>query len=424
MAAVGAAACAALTGCSHGDRADRTRPGSAGPVPTTSATVFATPAPVVPETAPTTTTTTTTALAASDSCGSPPVIPGPPGLVPTTTAPSPPWEEETVVPGTCLQVVDLAVDAGFALVSDVPGDQGPWVLQRIDIDRATTETGPTFFHSSLEVASGSLWISCSRGVAGERAGPSLCQVDPTTLAVVRQIRLPPPDVPVWGGDAAVVAGPDATVWVGYGRVLVHIAVAGGAVLSTETITSGTVASLSVDPAGRSLYVALSYPTVSGHAVDASVLEYDARTGQALAATPADSAVTDSVSGGILTAVPGGVWMSFRVGMSGETLFLRRSDLAVVGPPSSVLDQPQPDGVFTWMMGASTIYGDGALLLVNQDGVMACIDPDTGAIRVQDHVAGAAGWPVELLAVDGASRRVFATDGSELEAITPPPACWR
>ena len=327
------------------------------------------------------------------------------------------------MPGTCPQVVDLAVDAGFALVSDVAGDQGPWVLQRIDIDRATTETGPSFSHSVLAVASGSLWISCSRDVAGESAGPLLCQVDPTTLAVVRQIRLPPPDVPAWGEDAVVVAGPDDTVWVGYGRVLVHIAVAGGAVLSAETITSGTVASLSVDPAGRSLYVALSYPTVSGHAVDASVLEYDARTGQALAATPADSAVTDSVSGGILTAVPGGVWMSFRVGMSGETLFLRRSDLAVVGPPSSALDQPRPDGVFTWMMDASTIYGAGALLLVNQDGVMACIDPDTGAIRVQEHVAGAAGSPVALLAVDGASRRVFATDGSGLEAITPPPACW-
>jgi len=328
-----------------------------------------------------------------------------------------------VVPGTCPQVVDLAAGAGFALVSDVPTGQGPWVLQRIDIDRATTESGPSFSDATLAAAAGYLWISCGRSVAGDGVGPLLCQVDPTTLAVVRQVALPPPDVPAWGGAVVVVAGPEGTVWAGYGRALVHVAVADGALLSAETIASGTVASLSVDPAGRLLYVSLSYPTVSGRAVDASVLEFDARSGDALAATSADSAVTNSVSGGTLTAVPGGVWMSFRVGMSGETLFLRRSDLAVVGPSSSALDQPLPDGVFTWMMDASTIYGAGALLLVNQDGVMACIDPDTGAIRVQEHVDGAAGSPVELLAVDGASRRVFATDGSGLEAITPPPACW-
>ncbi len=421
MALLGAAACGALTGCTHADQADRTRSGSAGHAPTTSATIFAAPAPAPPqETVP---ASTTTVPPASDSCGSPPVIPSPPGLAPTTTAPSTSWDEQTVVAGTCPQVVDLAARAGFALVSDVPTDQGPWVLQRIDLDRATTETGPSFSDATLAVASGYLWISCGRGVAGDGLGPVLCQVDPITLTVVRQIPLPPPDVPAWGEAVVVVAGPDGTVWAGYGRALVHVAVADGALLSTETIASGTVASLSVDPAGLSLYVALSYPTVAGRAVDASVLEFDARTGQALAATPADSAVTNSVSGGTLTAVPGGVWMSFRVGMSGETLLLRQSDLAVVGPPTSALEQAQPDGVFSWIMDASTIYGAGALLLVNEDGVMACIDPETAAIRVEEHLAGAEASAVQLLAVDGASRQVFVTDGNGLEAITPPPACW-
>lgn len=115
-------------------------------------------------------------------------------------------------------------------------------------------------------------------------------------------------------------------------------------------------------------------------------------------------------------------MSFRTGMSGETLFLRQSDLAVVGPPSSLLEEAQPAGVFSWIMGASTIYGDGALFVVNQNGVMACVDPSRGVPRAQEHPADALGSYVQLLAVDPISGQVFATDGNGLQSITPPPSC--
>jgi hypothetical protein len=134
-------------------------------------------------------------------------------------------------------------------------------------------------------------------------------------------------------------------------------------------------------------------------------------------------VTNSVAGGAITAVPGGVWMSFRTGMLGETIFLRQSDLAFVAPPSSALVDAQPDGVFRWPMSASTIYGNGALLVVNENGVLACADPLSGAVRVQEHLPAAQGGDVELLAVDAASGQVLVTDGNGLEAITPPPACW-
>ena len=70
-------------------------------------------------------------------------------------------------------------------------------------------------------------------------------------------------------------------------------------------------------------------------------------------------------------------MSFRTGMLGETILLRQSDLAVVGPANSLLNgNAQPDGVFHWIMDASTVYGDGTLFLVNENGVMACIDRAT------------------------------------------------
>jgi hypothetical protein len=273
------------------------------------------------------------------------------------------------------------------------------------------------------LASGFLWISCGRAssIAG---GPLLCQVDPTTLTIVRQIQLPPSKNPEPAGfNFAVTDGPGDTVWVGYQQILVHVSALDGAILSSEPIASGDVDSLTVDPAQRVLYMSLTYPTVSGQAVDAAVVEFDAATGVALAETPADSPVTESVAGGALTAVPGGVWMSFRSGMAGSTVLLAQGDLAMVGPPSSALNADFSDGVFVWMMSATTVYGLGALFLANENGVLACIDPQTGTVRAQERPTLAQAPASRLLAVDAATRQVIATDGSDLEAIAPPAACW-
>ena len=410
MAAV--TACLALSGCAHAAR-------SVQHPPTTGAPTTA----LAPLISTTTTTTTSGVSLASDACDEASTGLGDPGAPPTTAPAAASWYEHSVIAGTCPQVVDLAIGAGFALVSHAPTDQGPWVLERIDLDRATTESGATFSVGTLAVAAGYLWISCGRSFAGDALGPLLCQVDPRTLAVVRQVQLPPPQAPAPGAYTLWVAeGPGDTVWVGYGQTLVHLSSGDGALLSSVPIASGTVASVSVDPAQHSLYVALSYPPVAGRTVDAAVLEFDAHSGHLLAGTPATSTVTESVAGGALTAVPGGVWMSFRTGMSGETLFLRQSDLAVVGPPSSLLEEAQPAGVFSWIMGASTIYGDGALFVVNQNGVMACVDPSRGVPRAQEHPADALGSYVQLLAVDPISGQVFATDGNGLQSITPPPSC--
>ncbi len=410
MAAV--TACLALSGCAHAARPVRHPPTTGAPT-TALAPLIST----------TTTTTTSGAPLVSDACNEASTGLGEPGAAPTTAPAATSWYEHSVIAGTCPQVVDLAVGAGFALVSHAPTDRGPWVLQRIDLDRATTENGATFSVGTLAVAAGYLWISCGRSFAGDAMGPLLCQVDPRTLAVVRQIQLPSSRAPGRGAASLSVAeGPGDTVWVGYGQTLVHISSGDGGMSTSVPIASGTVTSVSVDPGQRFLYVALSYPTVAGRTVDAAVLEFDAHTGHFLAATPASSTVTNSVAGGALTAVPGGVWMSFRTGMLGETILLGQTDLAVVGPPSSLLEEARPDGVFRWIMDASTIYGAGALFVVNQNGVMACVDPRRGVPRAQEHLAEALAGNVQLLAVDPASGQVFATDGNGLQSITPPPSC--
>ena len=372
-------------------------------------------------TAPTTTTTVTTPES-SDGCqGS---IETAPPVVPSTTEPvRTVWAAQLIAPGTCPQVVDVTAGAAFSLLSQSPGGQGPWVLERTGIDSATTETGPTFSVGILALASGFLWISCGRA-SGIASGPLLCQVDPTTLTIVRQIQLPSSKNPEPAGfPVAITNGPADTVWVGYGRLLVHLDAVDGAILSSVPIASGDVDSLSVDPDQRVLYASLAYPTVSGKAVDAAVVEFDAATGGALAETSADSAVTSSVAGGALTAVPGGVWMSFRTGMAGSTILLGQRDLAMVGPSSSALNAGFTDGVFVWMMSATTVYGLGALFLANENGVLACIDPQTGTVRAQERLAPAQGPDSQLLAVDVATRQVIATDGSDFEAISPPAACW-
>ena len=115
------------------------------------------------------------------------------------------WAEQVVDPGTCPQALDLAAGAAFALVSQSAGSEGPWQLERFDVDRAVTESGPTFGVMTMAVAAGYLWIGCGPTV-GEPSRPLLCQVDPDSLAVVGQVTLPPAaDAWVRGNGPQVVA---------------------------------------------------------------------------------------------------------------------------------------------------------------------------------------------------------------------------
>ena len=186
-----------------------------------------------------------------------------------------PWPSKVLVKHTVVQVMDPTTATAYGLVSETRDSEGPDRLLAIPLGGGAARQGPTFGLAggavdTLALADGSLWVTSSTG-ADDRLGPQLCQVEPRTLHLVRRLRLPAPRPAEAAGLSALVsAGPGDTVWVGYGGTLVHVEVRDGTVLATESVPSGTIVSLATDPARRTLYVSVSYPTIDGQKVDAAV----------------------------------------------------------------------------------------------------------------------------------------------------------
>jgi hypothetical protein len=76
----------------------------------------------------------------------------------------------------------------------------------------------------------------------------------------------------------------------------------------------------------------------------------------------------SVAEAWLTAVPGDVWASFRTGMTGLTVHLRRKGLRMIATPGPGIAQTRPDGVFQWVMFEDASYGGGVVWVANQSGI--------------------------------------------------------
>lgn len=138
-----------------------------------------------------------------------------------------------------------------------------------------------------------------------------------------------------------------------------------------------------------------------------------------------SPITGSVSGGTLVALPDGAADSFRTGMAGVTVMLARKDLSLITPPGinprgDNFTHP-PNDVFEWMMDASTMYADNTLWIANENGVLACVDPTSGAVR--DSEQGTPGWPGQLVAIDSPGHRVLLAINNLLIGVTPPASCW-
>jgi hypothetical protein len=293
--------------------------------------------------------------------------------------------------------------------------------------------GPTIglgggFSENLSLANGSLWVGGSIGRGTQPPGPELCQLNPVTLHLERQVSLPAPKQGNGAGLATLVSpGPHDTVWVGYGSTLVHLDVRTGSIVSTETVATGSVASLATDPARHLLYVSLSYPTIDGKMVDAAVEERMAMNGNLLFTTSASSPVTGSVAGGLLTALPGGVATSFRTGMMGATELLDATGLTAITPPglgsANRGDDEPPGDVFTWPMGDSTLEGAGSLWIQNQWGVLACVNPATGAVFASEQPSQPNATFMTLLGVQPASHHLLASFGDDVISITPPASCW-
>jgi len=126
----------------------------------------------------------------------------------------------------------------------------------------------------------------------------------------------------------------------------------------------------------------------------------------------------NVGGGMLTAAPGGVWVSFRTGMLGQTVLLRQQGLRAVKLPGA----GSRHSLFTWAMGASTAYAAPSLYLVQSvSAVAGCVSPRTGHIRARGHVAGHHEAD-ELLGSAQHGRVLYAAGTRGVFAIRPPAGC--
>ena len=349
--------------------------------------------------------------------------PCPPSL-PMHRRESTPWPSRMVLresptDAASSQVVDPGAGAVFLLASttNTPGNS-PWVLCQISLATGAVRLGKTFRAGGLAMASGYLWAYPG---AGPTAQPVVSEVNPVTLARIRPIPLPRAPAN-FGLPAAVTAGPMGSVWIGYYRTLLRVDAATGRALARVTLPPGlAVGNNAVAASGTSLYASATHVAKDGGMAGLVVLQYDARSGRRLAEA-SDGLIRYSVAGADLTAVPGGVWASFRTGMMGLTIHLGANGLPMITPPGPRIGLTPPTGVFHWPMDAATSYGGGALWVANEAAIVACLDPRTGTVRGSEHLPqfqGNSGFE----AIDPAARTIFAFGDGGLLQITPPRRCW-
>ncbi len=230
------------------------------------------------------------------------------------------------------QLVDPRAGAGYTLTARIATPNSPagrYRLRRTDLATGKVRQGPVFPVAGLALAAGYLWVS-----GDATAGPSyssllVYQVNPATLAVIRLRHLR--RKVLHGAIVTVTAGPGHTAWVGFLGRMLRIDTRTGALAGAITLPHGALdGGAAVDPAGRYLYVAARYGPAEGDA-----FEYAAGSGRLLASNRHH--VLGGACGGCaaLTAAPGGVWASVRVGTEGHTLLLRQRGLGSVPLPGGI-----------------------------------------------------------------------------------------
>jgi outer membrane protein assembly factor BamB len=219
---------------------------------------------------------------------------------------------------------------------------------------------------------------------------------------------------VWAGSTR--SGPAATLY--------RLDTRSGRIMATATLPDGTAAydlSYYPYPAECCSFYASAARIIEGGPAGNLVLEFDAINGQPVA-TADHGPVTESVAGSAVTAVPDGVWDSFRTGMLGLSLHLRQADLALTAPTTAGLALSPATGMFHWAMYATTIFGGGSLWMTNQSGRLACLDPGNGRIRAIERLRQSQ-LVYQLFAADPSRHLLFGAVSHGLVAISPPAACW-
>jgi hypothetical protein len=289
-----------------------------------------------------------------------------------------------------------------------PGSSSPGSTGRAVSSRAVS--GRTFPVLGLQLAAGYVWVSGAVSASRSVVRLLLYQVSPVTLRVVRSWRFTR-KVTAGIGAVPVASGPGGTVWVGFDRALWRVNPRTGVVMRRAELRSGlSVTDVAVDPARRYLYVSAE-PSIGG----AVVGEYAARSGRLLATTDR-APLRFSVAGAALTAVPGGVWASYRTGMAGQAILLRRRGLGAVRLRGG-------RRLFSWFMTGGTAYGGGSLWAGASIGDIGCVAPRTGRIRSGARLKLMTDGG-EMLAVSLARHEVYAVGQSDILAITAPATCWQ
>jgi hypothetical protein len=252
--------------------------------------------------------------------------------------------------GIVSQVIDSRAKTDFALTSS---GHGSFKLRRSSLAGGKVRTGPSFPVRSVALASGSIWVFGARPAGPTAERMRLYRVSARTLRVERTMTLGPSRGAF--GLAALAPGTHGTIWVSFGRTVLHLAARTGATIGTIRLPSGLLAGdILLSPSGRVLYVATSHRTGGGFSL---VLEYGTASLRKLAMNT-KSVTAVNVGGGMLTAAPGGVWVSFRTGMLGQTVLLRHQDLRSVKLPGA----GSRHSLFTWANGSHhRVCGAFALL---------------------------------------------------------------
>ena len=325
------------------------------------------------------------------------------------------WRER-VVDRLSSKLTDVTAGPRQAEVFEtVTGPMGDWQLDRVDVATGAVTKGPHLAASQVQYAAGSVWVGgeVARGPSSSRSWrPILFRFSPGGLTRTGFWRLGGWAHADYGVD--VVAGPGGTVWAGANGSLRQIRLRTGAVVRRVALPRGRlVGGLASAPGGAYLYVAAVQADVGGD----TALEYAGRSGGLLyraASTP----LRYSVGGAALTAVPGGVWASFRTGMLGQTVLLRQHGLRTARLPHSTRQ------LYGWGMDASTGYSRGALLISSGvQGKTACVAPGTGQVRAQAVLHLMANGS-EILSVSASAHRLLAVSDTTLVEVTTPARCWR
>lgn len=331
------------------------------------------------------------------------------GAAPTTAQVR--WQSHLVLAepgrlGIGHQVIDQVTGTDFALAFTNGGTRSR--LRRTVLSSGRTRTGPAFPVSAIGLGAGYVWVYGVQGLAHGAVRFKLYQVNPSTLAVIRSRTLASARNTV--GFMGFSADGNGDIAVGFLHSVRIINASSGATVGTIRIRQGLFVS-DVGVAGKYLYVA-----ANGQNGGSVLRQYNARTLRLLASN-ARHPLLFSVGGAQLTAAPGGVWVSFRTGMLGQTVLLRQHGLGFVHLPGSGTS----GDLFAWVMTATTEFAGSSVFLAKEGGQVGCMNPGTGRVRARGSVPGLSPTG-ELIGASKDGRVIYGVSQRGVIAISPPSAC--